>query len=97
MNEVSSEKLVNVMSNLCKMLMDDGNVPEDVIEMMIDAGADVEVLKKIGFTDSQIKDYAYRGSTLSGRTQEEVLAELYGGQRNETTPRLCKWYILVHS
>ena len=77
---MSSEKLVNVMSNLCKMFIDDGTVHEEVIEMMLDAGADVEVLKKIGFSDSQIKDYAYYESMMSGRTEEEVLVELYGGQ-----------------
>ena len=77
---MSSEKFVNVMSNLCKMFMDDGTVSEEVIEMMLDAGADVEILKKIGFTDSQIEDYAYYESMMSGRTEMEVLAELYGGQ-----------------
>ena len=68
------------MSNLCKMFMDDGTVHEEVIEMMLDAGADVEILKEIGFSDSQIKDYAYYESMMSGRTEEEVLVELYGGQ-----------------
>ena len=76
---MSSEKLLDIMNNLCNMFINDGTVPEEVIEMMLDAGADVEILKKTGFSDSQIKDYVYYESMMSGRSQEEILAELHGG------------------
>lgn len=76
---MSSEKLLDVMNNLCNMFINDGTVPEEVIEMMIDAGADVAVLKKIGFSDSQIEDYVYYESMMSGRSEAEIFAELQGG------------------
>ena len=76
---MSSEKLLDIMNNLCNMFINDGTVPEEVIEMMIDAGADVAVLKKIGFSDSQIEDYVYYESMMSGRSEAEIFAELQGG------------------
>lgn len=76
---MSSEKLLNVIKNLCNMFINDGTVSEEVIEMMIDAGADIEVLKKIGFSDSQIEDYVYYESMMSGRSEAEILTELQGG------------------
>lgn len=73
---MSSEQLLDIMNNLCNMFIDDGTVPEEVIEMMVDAGADAEILKNIGFSDSQIDDYAYYESMVSGRSEAEILAEL---------------------
>lgn len=74
---MSVDKILDVINNLCNMFIADGTIPEEVIEMLIDAGADVELLKKVGFSDEQISDYAYYEANMSERTEEEVLSELY--------------------
>lgn len=73
---MDTEYVIDVLNNLCSSFINDGQVHEEVIELLIDSGATVELLKKIGFTDTQIRDYAYYEAALSGRTHDEVLAEL---------------------
>lgn len=73
---MSTERILDVLNNLCNMFIDDGTVYEEVIEMLVDAGADAKLLNQVGFSDSQIKDYAYYESNMSGRSETEVLAEL---------------------
>ena len=73
---MSENNLLDILNNLCNMFINDGQVPEEVIEVMVDAGADINVLKAIGFNDSQIDDYAYYESLMSGRPEEEILAEI---------------------
>lgn len=74
---MSKEYILNILRNLCNMFRTDGTVVEEIIEMLLDAGANVAALKEIGFTDEQISDYAYYEGMMSGRTEEEVLTELY--------------------
>ena len=73
---MDANKLADILNNLCNMFIDDGQVPEEVIELMIDAGCNRAILKDIGFTDDQLKDYAYYESAMSGRPEEEILVEL---------------------
>ena len=73
---MSMDYVLDVVNKLCNMFIDDGQVPEEVIEMLIDSGATVELLKNVGFTDSQIHDYVYYEAAISGRNEEEVLKEL---------------------
>ena len=68
---------LDVLNNLCNMFIADGQVHEEVIEMLLDAGSDVDLLKEIGFSDDQIRNYAYYEGMMTGRTREEVLEELY--------------------
>lgn len=70
-------KLLDILNNLCNMFIDDGQIPEEVIEMLVDAGADANVLNQIGFNESQLQDYAYYEANMSGRTEEEILSDLY--------------------
>ena len=74
---MSESKVLDILNNLCNMFIDDGQVPEEVIEMLVDAGADGNDLIKIGFNKEQISDYAYYESNMSGRTEDEILSELY--------------------
>ena len=73
---MNSDKYIDVLNNLCKLFIQDGQITEEIIEMLLDAGADVPMLKEIGFEDIDIQDYAYYESCMSGRTEEEVLADL---------------------
>ena len=75
MNNTSENNLLDIIRNLCNLLVDNGIVFEEVIEAVVDTGADIAVLKAIGFSDSQIDDYAYYESLMSGKS-EEVLAEI---------------------
>ena len=76
MNNISENNLLDIIRNLCNLLVDNGTVFEEVIEVMVDAGANIAVLKAIGFNDSQIDDYAYYESLMSGKSEKEVLAEI---------------------
>lgn len=73
---MSSEKLLDVLNNLCNMFIDDGQVHEEVIDMLVDAGCDSKMLKQIGFTDDQIHDYAYYVSNLTGQPEEDILSQI---------------------
>ena len=75
------DNVLDVLNNLCNILIDDGQVPEEVIEILLDAGANVDMLRKIGFTDDQISDYAYYEANMSGRSESDILAELYNTQK----------------
>lgn len=74
---MSTHKLLDILNKLCNMFIEDGQVPEEVIEMLIDAGADVDVLRSVGFTDDQIDDYIYYESSISGLAEDEIRYELY--------------------
>lgn len=74
---VTLDSILDVVNRLCNMFIADGQVSEEVIEMLIDAGATVDILKAVGFSDKEIEDYAYYEAMMSGRSQDEVLAELY--------------------
>ena len=73
---MNSDKYIDILNKLCNMFIDDGQVPEEVIEMLIDAGADVDTLKEIGFNDNQLRDYVYYASAISGQSEDEIAAEL---------------------
>ena len=73
---MNSNKFADILNNLCNMFIDDGQVPEEVIEMLIDAGADIDSIKEIGFSDDQIRDYVYYASAVSGQPEDEIAAEL---------------------
>lgn len=70
------QKLLDVLNNLCNGLIADGEVEEEVIDMLVSAGASSDVLKAVGFSDSQIEDYAYYVSMLDGISEDEVLKRL---------------------
>lgn len=70
------DNLTSILKTLCKNFIDDGTVHEEVIEMLVDAGADIPVLKGIGFTDDEIADYAYYEGMMTNRTEQEVLDDL---------------------
>ena len=74
---MSESKILDILNKLCNMFIDDGQVPEEVIEMLVDAGANGNDLIQIGFSNEQISDYAYYESNMTGRTEDEILAELY--------------------
>lgn len=74
---MSTHKLLDILNKLCNMFIEDGQVPEEVIEMLIDAGADLDVLRSVGFTDDQIDDYIYYESSISGLAEDEIRRELY--------------------
>jgi len=75
------DNVLDVLNNLCNILINDGQVPEEVIEILLDSGANVDMLQKIGFTDDQISDYAYYEANMSGRSESDILAELYNTQK----------------
>ena len=70
------QKLLDLLNNLCNGFIADGEVYEEVIDMLVEAGASENVLKAIGFDDSQLGDYAYYVSLLDGTSEEEVLKNL---------------------
>lgn len=70
------QKLLDVLNNLCNGLIADGEVEEEVIDMLVSAGASSDVLKAVGFSDSQIEDYAYYVSMLDDISEDEVLKRL---------------------
>ena len=70
------QKLLDVLNNLCNGFIADGEVEEEVIDMLVSAGASADVLKAIGFTDSQIEDYAYYVSMLDNVPEDEILNRL---------------------
>ena len=74
-------KFIDILNNLCNMFINDGQIPEEVIEMLVDAGADIGDIKEIGFSDEQIQDYAYYESSMSGKTEDEILQELKFNQK----------------
>lgn len=65
-------KLLDLINNLCNGLISDGTVFEEVIDMLVAAGATVTILKAVGFTDDQIWDYAYYVSVLDDISQEDA-------------------------
>lgn len=65
-------KLLDIINNLCNGLISDGTVFEEVIDMLVAAGATVTILKAVGFTDDQIWDYAYYVSVLDDISQEDA-------------------------
>lgn len=66
------QKLLNLINNLCNGMISDGTVFEEVIDMLVAAGATISILKKIGFTEDQIWDYAYYVSVLDDIPQEDA-------------------------
>ena len=70
------QKLLDVLNNLCNGLIADGEVYEEVIDMLVEAGATIAVLKAVGFSDSQLDDYAYYVSMLDDVPESEVLDRL---------------------
>ena len=74
---MTTHKLLDILGKLCNMFIEDGQVHEEVIEMLIDVGADLDVLRSVGFTDSQIDDYIYYESAISGLSEDEIRRELY--------------------
>lgn len=70
------QKLLDLLNNLCNGFISDGTVYEEVIDMLVDAGADIPILKAIGFDDNQIQDYCYYVSILDDITQEEAFENL---------------------
>ena len=66
------QKLLDILNNLCNGLIADGTVYEEVIDMLVAAGAGVSSLKAIGFSDAQIQDYCYYISVLDDITEEEA-------------------------
>lgn len=66
------EQLLSLIKKLSELLMSDGTVFEEVIDMLVAAGATVSILKKIGFTEDQIWDYAYYVSVLDDISQEDA-------------------------
>lgn len=66
------QKLLDILNNLCNGLIADGTVYEEVIDMLVAAGAGVASLKAIGFSDTQIRDYCYYISVLDDITEEEA-------------------------
>ena len=66
------QALLNLINNLCNGMIADGTVFEEVIDMLVAAGATVSILKAIGFTDDQIWDYAYYVSVLDDIPQEDA-------------------------
>lgn len=69
-------KLLNILNSLCNSLIADGTVTEEVIDMIVSAGADIRTLKAIGFTDSEISDYVYYVSMIENISEDDVWAEL---------------------
>ena len=70
------QKLLDVLNNLCNGLIADGEVYEEVIDMLVEAGATISVLKAVGFSDIQLDDYAYYVSMLDDVPESEVLDRL---------------------
>lgn len=66
------QKLLDILNNLCNGLIADGTVYEEVIDMLVAAGAGISSLKAIGFSDTQIQDYCYYISVLDDITEEEA-------------------------
>ena len=66
------QKLLNLINNLCNGMISDGTVFEEVIDMLVAAGATISILKEIGFTEEQIWDYAYYVSVLDDISQEDA-------------------------
>ncbi len=75
---MSKANIYDVVNNMCNLLIEDyGKIEEEVIEMLIDSGANVNCLKEIGFTDKQINDYIFYRSTMTDVPEEDVYNELY--------------------
>lgn len=70
------QKLLNLINNLCNGMISDGTVFEEVIDMLVAAGATISILKKIGFTEDQIWDYAYYVSVLDDIPQEDAYNDI---------------------
>lgn len=70
------QQLLDVLNNLCNGLIADGEVYEEVIDMLVESGATISVLKAVGFSDEQIDDYAYYVSMLDNIPESEVLSRL---------------------
>lgn len=66
------QKLLTLINNLCNGMIADGTVFEEVIDMLVAAGATISILKAIGFTDDQIWDYAFYVSVLDDIPQEDA-------------------------
>lgn len=67
---------LDVLRNLSNSFIADGTVYEEVIDMLVEAGATISVLKAVGFSDSQLDDYAYYVSMLDDIPEAEVLSRL---------------------
>ena len=76
---MSSNRYIDILNSLCNSFIADGQAYEEVIELLLDAGANIADLKAIGFNDEQISNYAYYEAMMSDRTEEEVLDELMRG------------------
>ncbi len=75
---MSKVNIYDVVNNMCNLLIEDhGKIEEEVIEMLIDSGADVDCLREIGFNDKQINDYIFYRSTMTDVPEEEIYEELY--------------------
>ena len=70
------QKLLNLINNLCNGMISDGTVFEEVIDMLVAAGATISILKKIGFTEEQLWDYAYYVSVLDDISQEDAYSNI---------------------
>ena len=70
------DRLLTLLNNLCNGFIADGDAYEEVIDMLVEAGASIQILKSIGFSDSQIADYAYYVSMLDDIPEEEVIDNL---------------------
>ena len=70
------QKFLDVLRNLSNSFISDGTVYEEVIDMLVEAGATISVLKAVGFSDSQLDDYAYYVSMLDDVPESEVLDRL---------------------
>ena len=70
------DKLLTLLNNLCNGFIADGDAYEEVIDMLVESGASIPVLKAIGFSDDQIADYAYYISMIDNISEEAVMGRL---------------------
>ena len=70
---METEKAIKVLQNMCEQFRAGGEVYEETIERLIDSGADIDLIKDIGYTDGHLSHYACYEALMSGRTEEEVL------------------------
>ena len=70
------QTLLNILNSLCNSIIEDGTIPEEVMDMLVAAGANLDVLKAIGFTDEEISDYAYYVGMSEHISQEEAMRNL---------------------
>lgn len=52
------EHLLDILNSVCRKLIAN-DVPEEVMDMLIDSGATLADLRNIGFTEDDIADYIY--------------------------------------